>query len=65
MLGVLVVFGIARIAGVDGIWLSVTIVQTVLACLAGGLLRYRHRTRAERSSAAPAAVDAACEPARR
>ncbi len=57
---VLVVFGVARAAGVDGIWLSVTIVQMILACLAGALLRYRHRARVERAATAPVARDAAC-----
>ena len=56
VLVVLVVFGIARVAGVDGIWFSVTIVQMVLACAAGALLRYRHRRRA--AQAAPAAQPA-------
>ena len=42
---VLVVFGMGRLAGLDGIWVSVTIVQMVLACAAGALLHRRHRTR--------------------
>ncbi len=49
VLVVLVVFGMARIAGLDGIWVSVTIVQMVLACVAGALLRRRHRSRASRA----------------
>ena len=54
VLVVLVVFGIAQVAGVDGIWLSVTIVQTVLACAAGALLRFRHRRRAAATAPRPA-----------
>lgn len=54
VLVVLVVFGMARIAGLDGIWVSVTIVQMVLACVAGVLLRRRHRTRAAQAKMAPA-----------
>lgn len=50
----LVVFGMARIAGLDGIWVSVTIVQMVLACVAGALLRRRHRSRASRAKMEPA-----------
>ena len=53
VLVVLVVFGMARIAGLDGIWVSVTIVQMVLACVAGVLLRRRHRTRAAQAKMAP------------
>ena len=44
----------ARIAGLDGIWVSVTIVQMVLACVAGALLRRRHRSRASRAKMEPA-----------
>ncbi len=64
VLVVLVVFGIARVAGVDGIWFSVTIVQMVLAwggrCCAtaiGGAPRRpppRPSRRAGAASAAPA-----------
>lgn len=54
VLVVLVVFGMARIAGLDGIWVSVTIVQMVLACVAGALLRRRHRSRASRVKMEPA-----------
>ncbi len=54
VLVVLVVFGMARIAGLDGIWVSVTIVQMVLACVAGALLRRRHRSRASRAKMEPA-----------
>lgn len=53
VLVVLVVFGMARIAGLDGIWVSVTIVQMMLACVAGVLLRRRHRTRAAQAKMAP------------
>lgn len=53
VLVVLVVFGMVRIAGLDGIWVSVTIVQMVLACVAGVLLRRRHRTRAAQAKMAP------------
>ena len=58
ILVVLVVFGIARVAGVDGIWFSVTIVQIVLACMAGALMRYRHLKRVDGEAEAeePAAV---------
>lgn len=45
LLVVLVVFGIARVAGVDGIWFAVTIVQMLLSCLAGVLLHCRHKGR--------------------
>lgn len=54
VLVVLVVFGMARIAGLDGIWVSVTIVQMVLACVAGALLGRRHRSRASRAKMEPA-----------
>lgn len=54
VLVVLVVFGMARIAGLDGIWVSVTIVQMVLACVAGALLRRRHRSRASQAKMEPA-----------
>ena len=54
VLVVLVVFGMARIAGLDGIWVSITIVQMVLACVAGALLRRRHRSRASRAKMEPA-----------
>ena len=60
VLVVLVVFGIARVAGVDGIWFSVTIVQMVLACAAGALLRYRHRRRAAQAAPAPQPVGEGC-----
>ena len=45
LLVILIVFGAAYLFGVDGIWLSVTVVQMVLSVAAGALLRYRHRTR--------------------
>lgn len=54
VLVVLVVFGMARIAGLDGIWVSVTIVQMVLACVAGALLRRRHRRRVSQAKMEPA-----------
>ena len=40
-----VVFGIAALFGLDGIWFSVTIVQMILAVAAGALLRWRHHRR--------------------
>ncbi|WP_139653569.1 MATE family efflux transporter [Raoultibacter phocaeensis] len=54
VLVVLVVFGLARLAGLDGIWLSVTVVQMILACVAGVLLRRRHCTRVKAAAAKPA-----------
>ena len=54
---VVVVFGMAALFGLDGIWFSVTIVQMILAVIAGALLRYRHRSRA-RKAAPDAAVEA-------
>lgn len=45
LLVIVMVFGAARLFGLDGIWWSVTAVQMVLAVGAGALLRYRHRTR--------------------
>ena len=51
---VAVVFGMALLFGLDGIWFSVTIVQMILSVIAGALLRYRHRTRARRTAARPA-----------
>ena len=60
VLVVLVVFGIVRVAGVDGIWFSVTIVQMMLACAAGALLRYRHRRRAAQAAPAPQPVGEGC-----
>jgi putative MATE family efflux protein len=54
LLVIVVVFGVAYLFGLDGIWLSVTIVQMLLSVVAGALLRYRHRTR--RASAAIDAV---------
>lgn len=54
VLVVLVVFGMAKLAGLDGIWVSVTIVQMILACVAGVLLRRRHRSRVAAGAAAPA-----------
>lgn len=51
---VLVVFGMAKLAGLDGIWVSVSIVQMILACVAGMLLRRRHRVRIAASTAQPA-----------
>ncbi len=47
VLVVLVVFGMAKIAGLNGIWLSAAIVQLLLACAAGFLLRRRHCARTE------------------
>ena len=47
-------------AGVDGIWFSVTIVQMMLACAAGALLRYRHRRRAAQAAPAPQPVGEGC-----
>lgn len=57
LLVVIVVFGAAYLFGLDGIWLSVTVVQMVLAVVAGALLRYRHRTR-RRSTALEHAQEA-------
>ena len=51
---VLVVFGMAKLAGLDGIWVSVSIVQMILACVAGMLLRRRHRVRIAASAVQPA-----------
>lgn len=48
-----VVFGMALLFGLDGIWFSVTIVQMILAVLAGVLLRYRHRSRVTNSAPEP------------
>ena len=42
---VAVVFGMAWAFGLDGIWISVTIVQMILSVAAGALLRFRHRSR--------------------
>ena len=60
VLVVLVVFGIVRVAGVDGIWFSVTIVQMMLACATWPLLRYRHRRRAAQAAPAPQPVGEGC-----
>ena len=56
LLVVAVVFGMGWLVGLDGIWFSVTIVQMILACVAGALLRYRHRTRERRGVPERAAV---------
>ena len=53
-----VVFGAARLFGLDGIWLSVTAVQMVLSVAAAALLRYRHRARRPDRAAEPAASEA-------
>ncbi|MEG0376138.1 MAG: MATE family efflux transporter [Raoultibacter sp.] len=45
VLVVLVVFGMGWLFGLDGIWISVTIVQIVLSCTTAVLLRLRHRKR--------------------
>lgn len=45
VLVIAVVFGIAALFGLDGIWFSVTIVQMILAVAAGALLRWRHHRR--------------------
>lgn len=45
VLVVLVVSGMGIVAGLNGIWFSVTIVQMVLALVAGTLLRQRHHNR--------------------
>ncbi|WP_101722789.1 MATE family efflux transporter [Eggerthella timonensis] len=58
LLVVLVVFGAAYLFGLDGIWLSVTIVQMVLSAAAGALLHYRHRTRRAEGALEPAAGEA-------
>lgn len=58
LLVVLVVFGAAYLFGLDGIWLSVTIVQMVLSTAAGALLHYRHRTRRAEGALEPAAGEA-------
>lgn len=60
VLVVLVVFGMARIAGLNGIWLSAAIVQLLLACAAGFLLRRRHCARTEAANTC-ATGDAALE----
>lgn len=54
ILVVVIVFGMAWLFGLNGIWLSVTVVQMILAVVAGVLLRYRHKTRADRASVVPA-----------
>ena len=51
---VAVVFGMARLFGLDGIWFSVTVVQMALSVAAGALLRYRHRARERRRAPEPA-----------
>lgn len=58
LLVVLIVFGAARLFGLDGIWLSVTAVQMVLSVAAGTLLRYRHRSRRAEPALEPAAGEA-------
>lgn len=58
LLVVLIVFGAAYLFGLDGIWLSVTIVQMVLSAAAGALLHYRHRTRRAEGALEPAAGEA-------
>ncbi|MRX81388.1 MATE family efflux transporter [Eggerthella guodeyinii] len=58
LLVVLIVFGAARLFGLDGIWLSVTAVQMVLSVAAGTLLHYRHRTRRAEGALEPAAGEA-------
>ena len=58
LLVVLIVFGAARLFGLDGIWLSVTAVQMVLSVAAAALLRYRHRARRPDRAAEPAASEA-------
>lgn len=45
VLVVLVVFGMAALFGLDGIWFAVTVVQMMLAVFAGTLLCLRHRKR--------------------
>ena len=55
LLVVLIVFGAARLFGLDGIWLSVTAVQMVLSVAAGALLRQRHRARRPERAPEPAA----------
>lgn len=58
LLVVLIVFGAARLFGLDGIWLSVTVVQMVLSVAAGTLLHYRHRTRRAEGALEPAVGEA-------
>lgn len=58
LLVVLVVFGAAYLFGLDGIWLSVTVVQMALSAAAGALLHYRHRTRRAEGALEPAAGEA-------
>ena len=53
-----ILFGAARLFGLDGIWLSVTAVQMVLSVAAAALLRYRHRARRPDRAAEPAARQA-------
>lgn len=58
LLVVVVVFGAAYLFGLDGIWLSVTVVQMALSVVAGALLRHRHRTRRPEGTLEPAAGEA-------
>ncbi|OUO87775.1 MATE family efflux transporter [Gordonibacter sp. An230] len=60
LLVVAVVFGAARLAGVDGIWLSVTVVQAILSVCAGALLRRRRRARRAEGPARAAVGDGVC-----
>lgn len=60
LLVVAVVFGAARLAGVDGVWLSVTVVQAILTVCAAALLRRRHRSRSAQGCARATVGDGAC-----
>ncbi len=62
LLVVLVVFSVGRLFGLDGIWVSVTIVQMLLAVVAGALLRFRH-CRRTKAVAARSKGETRCESA--
>lgn len=56
VLVVIVVCTMAWLFGVDGVWFSVTVVQMILAVIAGVLLRRRHVARLDAAGAAASAA---------
>lgn len=59
VLVIAVVFGLAKLFGVDGIWFSVTLVQMLLMVVAALLLRFRHVRRVEQPTT-PCVAQEAC-----
>lgn len=60
VLVVIVVTGLGWLFGMDGIWISVTVVQMILACGAAALLCFRHRSRDARAELAAQPVSEGC-----